>query len=569
MSASTRCLLPGLLASLALAPAGRAGESLAHVGDLTLGPLVGGVPLRLELRTTLPARPFALFYGVDGTPSPLGQLAPLGVNLAAPHVLFLGFTDATGRFAVSLPTAPGAFGPAGTGAVVFFQALVLDGFGGKRAGNVTAVELEPLPPPPGFLPDDAAARLPAGFDTLGGQAVEAADLTRDGFPVLVIATDLLVAVWVNDGTGHFADESWRLPHPGDALGSLRAGDIDGDGDADVVTGGGYDALTSPANRLWINDGGGLFAADTTFPAGEGLAAAIELADLDGSGLPEVIFANGAEAHLPVPGGQLEVLINLPGIGMLPDLFVAGAAWNATDLNATGVRAGDMDSDGDLDLYVCRQDLSAVDGVPGQPNVLLMNDGLGGLSDVSAARLGGLQSDNSQDARFVDLDGDFDLDLVVANSVLGIPAASSNDVLINLGGLQGGSEGFFADDPASFLEASLPGDGIRLSVHAEDVDADGDADILVTTHDLFAGADQMLFLNQGGAQGGAEGVLVRASWFDPPFSGLGGLGDFICFGAVVFDADHDGDRDLVLCGAGVVTADPQDQFTTRFLLNGKL
>ena len=566
---NVRTASAALLAGLSLLPALRAGESPAHVADLTVGPLIGVQPVRVELRTTLPLAPFALFYGTDGTPTLAGQLPPIGVNLAGPSNLFLGFTDASGRFEAAFPSTPGAFGPAGTGAAFFFHVLLVDGGNHKRAGNVTATELEPLAPAPGFLADDAAARLPAGYDLLGGVAIEASDITRDGHPDLLIATDLAVAVWVNDGTGTFADESARLPHPGDALSTLRAGDIDGDGNLDVLTGGGYDALVSPPNRLWRNDGTGQFADDGAFPAGEGLASCIELADLDGDSLPEVLFGNGAEVHLSVPGGRSELLINIPGVGFLPDLAFEAAAWNDPAYSTTGARAGDIDSDGDLDLYLCRQDTTALDGVPGQPNILLENDGLGNFADISLAAIAGLASDNSQDARFVDLDGDLDLDLVVANSVFGVPTTSSNDVLINQGGLQGGTEGLFADDPASFLEASLPGDGIRLSVHGEDVDADGDADVLVTTHDLFAGADQMLFLNQGGAQHGPEGAFVRASWFDPPFSGTGGLGDFICFAAVVFDADHDGDREVVLCGAGVVSADPQDQFTTRFLLNGKL
>jgi hypothetical protein len=181
----------------------------------------------------------------------------------------------------------------------------------------------------------------------------------------------------------------------------------------------------------------------------------------------------------------------------------------------------------------------------------------------------LKNDNSQDAQLVDLDGDLDLDIVVANSVLGVSALNSGDVYINQGGQQGGIPGQFFDDAISFLEPNNFSDGIRLSVVADDLDADGDADVIVTVHDLFAGADQMLFLNQGAAQGGVEGTFVRQTWFDPTGSGLGGLGDFICWGSCAFDADHDGDREVILCGNGVVGSDPTNQFTTRFLINHKL
>jgi len=545
--------------------------SLGHRADLRFGPLVGGEDVRFDLRTTAPGAPVALLLALDGTPSIFGFLPPFGLNLLGPSWITLASTDANGRLALSLSSTPGSYGPPGSGTVAFTQALVLLPDGSKVLSNTAAAEVEPLPAFPGFLNDISATHLPPGADFLGGNTIAVADITHDGHFDLAIATDGDVRIWVGDGLGGFADESAaRLDWPaGEAVATLALGDIDNDGRPDLLTGGGFDTIFSPPNRLHRNVNG-VFVEDPSFPEGTGMASQIELADLNGNGFLDVLFANGSEGHLGIPAGEDLLFFNNGGQGFIESFDFRFAAWNEADFATTAMRAGDVDDDGDLDLFIGKADTSSLDGIPGQPNILLLNDGVGNFEDVSAIALLPLASDNTQDAVFADIDGDGDLDIVVANSVLGVSTANSNDVLINQGGLQGGTTGIFHDDPASFLESSVTADGVRLSVHAGDVDADGDVDFLLTTHDLFTGADQMLFLNQGGAQGGTEGTFVRQFWFDPPFSGsFGGLGDFICWGAAMFDADHDGDLEIMLMGNGVVGGDPSQALVTRYLLNSKL
>src|SRR5262245_27042956 len=105
-----RCLAVLGCLSLLVAPA-VAGASLGHVADLSFGPVIGGVPARLDLRTTSPGAPFALFLAGAGGPTSVGpKLLTLDVDLSLPFVLFFGVTDGAGRFAATLPTAPGQFG---------------------------------------------------------------------------------------------------------------------------------------------------------------------------------------------------------------------------------------------------------------------------------------------------------------------------------------------------------------------------------------------------------------------------------------------------------------------------
>jgi hypothetical protein len=469
-----------------------------------------------------------------------------------------------------LPTLPGQFGPVGLGLPIFVQAFTEDATFLRVASQTVAVEIEPLPFVPGFLVDEAATRLPAGYSTLGADWVEPVDIDLDGDQDLIISVIDDVRIWINDGNGHFTDESaTRISWLGGELSTIAVADIDGNGAPDLLTGGGFDDFISLPDQLWLNDGTGHFTVDTSFPEGMGITARFEIADLDGDQRLDVVVANGVENHLVAPGGKDQVYYNVsPGFWFVDPGF-AGASWNDELTPTLSIKAGDLDGDGDMDLFVGKADTQALDGIQGQPNILLENQGAV-FVDVSATNILPLsRSDNTQDLIMVDIDGDFDLDILVSNSVLTVFTAESNDVLINQGGLQGGTEGVFADDPASFLETNSTADGIRLTMHAEDIDLDGDKDLLISVHDLFTGADQALFMNQGGAQGGIEGDFTREFWFDPPFSGVAGIGDFISRDAAVFDADGDGDREIIILANGVITGDPVDEATVRFLINTQL
>ena len=236
-------------------------------------------------------------------------------------------------------------------------------------------------------------------------------------------------------------------------------------------------------------------------------------------------------------------------------------WNEDLTDTRGVELGDVDRNGTLDVFVAKSDTAIASITTGEQNRLLLGDGSGGFTDVTATNLPAF-IDNSQDVELADVDGDGDLDAIVGNSVFAVTTASSGDVLINLGGIQGGTEGVFVDNPVSFLEPSTLDNIIRMSVNAGDLDADGDLDALVTVHDGFvSGTQQMLFYNLGAAGGGGEGFFVQDLLFDPA--------DAIVSGSVLFDADGDGDLDILLPVNGVISGDPAQQFRTRLLMNTHL
>jgi hypothetical protein len=556
--ASVRRAGPAAAALLASALPAAAGDALAHRGELLFGPLVGGEAIVFDLRTQVAGAPLAIFLGLSGAPTvPVDPTLPV-INVSPVGSFVLASTDSTGRLRLELGTAPGQF-PAATGLALFTQAAFALPGGQIVASNAKACELEPSAPVDGFLVEQGASVLPIGYDQIGANCAKPVDFDRDGWTDLVVSSDFAVSLWRNTHAGSFADvTAGAISFPGDALSCVESGDVDLDGDFDLLTAGGYDPGFSPPDRLWLNDGSGQFAQAPGFPEGLGLSARFELGDADGDGDPDVAVANGPEGHLAAPGGVCQLLVNLGGASFIESAAFAGLAWNDGITPTTALRFGDIDSDGDLDLLAAKSDTQGlVDGF-GEKNRLLVNDGLGAYADESAARFIHWFSDNTLDAAFVDLESDGDLDIVCANSLFTVSPAASGDVLRNLGPA---AEGFFGDDPTTPLEVFDPADAIRLAVEVGDIDADGDADFLVCVHDLFNGASHMLMLNQGAAQGGSEGAFVKQTWFDP--------GDFVSFGGALLDLENDGDLDVFMGANGVISGDPLQAFQARMYVNGKL
>ena len=292
---------------------------------------------------------------------------------------------------------------------------------------------------------------------------------------------------------------------------VALGDIDGNGRLDIYAGGIFEP-----NRLYVNYENG-FREEAGLRGVQGLLT-------DGRGEPPagldlgVVFADvDNDDDLDLYVCRLNNVNNLylnDGNGFFrlsPSLAEGGGA--PTDRSNVGV-FGDVDNDGDLDLFVTNEESS---------NRLFLNDGNGAFNDVTD-HAGLRTTGGSMGAAFADIDNDGDLDLYVAHW------SSSNHLYQNNSSPAGGVR--FTDVTES---AGVGGDPFSKSnaVAFADVDNDGDLDLFVTNRKT----SNRLFVNDG--HGTFTDVTGIALGFDTLQS----------YGAAFGDFDQDGWLDLYVANVG--------------------
>jgi hypothetical protein len=175
-----------------------------------------------------------------------------------------------------------------------------------------------------------------------------------------------------------------------------------------------------------------------------------------------------------------------------------------DGRSTDVALGDLDGDGDLDALV---------GNEGRAQVWL-NDGQAGFSlrqDLA------IRSGWKMGLDLGDLDGDGDLDAFI------VVATGPGQLLLNQGGAQGGTAGFFVDSGQQLTAPS----GLGFDLDLGDVDGDGDLDAYVAYERA-----NLVWLNDG------QGVFQDSGQR---------LGEAITADVALADLDGDGDLDALAGG----------------------
>jgi hypothetical protein len=135
-----------------------------------------------------------------------------------------------------------------------------------------------------------------------GMDCEVADFDDDGDLDIVVATTAVDPdrILINQGDFTFTEESdVRLPADYFDDGALTTGDIDGDGDVDIVV---AVADVAPRLRCYENDGSGHFlnATERFFPAVDARIKDVVLADIDRDGDLDLIAVTAGEGHTPQP-----------------------------------------------------------------------------------------------------------------------------------------------------------------------------------------------------------------------------------------------------------------------------
>lgn len=305
----------------------------------------------------------------------------------------------------------------------------------------------------------------------------------------------------------------------------------------------------PTNKLYRNNGDGTFAdvTETVGLARAGFGMGCAVGDYDNDGFDDlavtywsgvILYHNEPDDH----GGRRFVDVTAKAGGLHNPHWATSCGW------------GDIDGDGDLDLYVCNYvevDLANYPlceygprkvvfncpphHFPAVLHRLYRNDGDGQFADVTeASGIAAASPAPGLGVILTDLDGDGRIDIYAANDMR--PAY----LFHNQGGGKFVEKGLFSGCAVGSGGESIAG----MGVDAGDVDDSGRPSLFVTN---FHGVPNVLFVNAGrmlfhyGTHRSGLGV--------PSLNRLG-------FGTVFCDVDLDGRLDLAVANGHVERNAPE-------------
>jgi hypothetical protein len=298
--------------------------------------------------------------------------------------------------------------------------------------------------------------------------------------------------------------------------SVILADVDGDGDLDLL------AANQNSNTVSIRLNGGNAAGTNTgvFSNGQNVAVGdqpnlVVAGDIDGDGDLDLLTSNYYDNTVSVRlnGGNNQ--------GTNTGVFAAPAVSPevAVGYGPTSLLLGDIDGDGDLDL-----------AVPNQSNTVSIRLNGGNATGTNTGIFSGSQEvavgNNPLGAALGDVDGDGDLDVVTANA-----SASSVSVRLNGGDATGTNTGTFSSGTTIAVGYS------PASVALGDIDGDGDLDLLTTNQ---SSNTVSVRLNGGDATSSASGVFAAPAPVNLPEVAVGSRPSQV----VLADVDADGDLDVL-------------------------
>ncbi|MFC1495505.1 beta strand repeat-containing protein, partial [Thermodesulfobacteriota bacterium] len=324
-------------------------------------------------------------------------------------------------------------------------------------------------------------------------AIALGDMDLDGdLDVVTGNSNRTNKLYLNDGTGVFFDEVSIGPETDNTY-SIALGDVDGDGDLDVFAGN-----NGQTNKLYLNNGtadpfSGVTGTDIRSDTDD--TRAIALGDVDSDGDLDVVTGNWYQSN--------NLYLN-DGTGV----FSNGTQISLETNGTTEIAIGDLNGDGKLDV---------VEGIYGSRERLYLNDGAGDPFDTveSGTLIGSYNQDITWAIALGDIDGDGDLDLVT-----GTQQGKTDKLFLNDG------TGVFSDGTNFDMKLKM---GATQAILLGDVDGDGDLDVVRGVQE----STNKLYLNNG-----------NANPFNKVVSNDIGSETDITHSIVLGDVDGDGYLDVV-------------------------
>ena len=322
------------------------------------------------------------------------------------------------------------------------------------------------------------------------------DIDADGDLDIIISGDKGINLWINNGKGEFSISENNLAYVVGGVG-VKLADLDKDGDLDLfIASSAFDR--GVPNKVFLNNGSGKFT-DTGQKIGNKASPDVELADLDGDGDLDAFVANHPtwQNNQYQNDGQNEIWLN-DGTGNFTN-----SGQSLKNGLSTDVELGDLDGDGDMDAIVTNNDGT-------YNNEIWINDGKGVFTEGNTTF-----NFKSSGCALGDIDGDGDLDIFFAN-------AAANTAFIN-------------DSHANFSNSNqFLGNTRSYNAVLIDIDGDNDLDAVAANGEYTVEKANKIYFND------AKGIFTESSLF---------IGKGKSYSVNCFDADNDGDKDILIINNG--------------------
>lgn len=282
---------------------------------------------------------------------------------------------------------------------------------GVRGVNVSQPNMFYVGNDEGFI--ESAVKAGVAGNTMNyGCGVTTADLNGDGLLDVYVAEgayrlgpDCANSLFINNGDGTYRDIAKDAGVADDGGGyTCNFGDYDNDGDADLFVGN-LDEGGTGARHLFRNDGNMKFTDVTSLIGGPGKGYVVSSfwLDVDNDGDQDLFLANssGEGPDTSNPEFSRNQLFRNNGDGTFTDVSKASGVFIIS--NSRGATFGDIDNDGDLDIYVTNSR---------EESLIFLNDGKGVFTESHTKTGGSVYYGHG--CALGDLDGDGDLDLTVGS-----------------------------------------------------------------------------------------------------------------------------------------------------------